>query len=455
MIHSLGLIVLSACAAPSLDSYRSGTSGERIRFNENDSQLLVDGSVADEAASGTFTFDDLCALLERRNPELRAAASAVHAAEGRMRQSGLYPNPTAEAEVEDYDVGETGMEGAETTLRLTQPIFWGEKRRATIAAERAEVFVRRLERDRLALELLGALRGVYDDLLYFRRALALNDELTSFSRQSLEIARTRFALRASPESDVSRAEVETFDLSLERRDLVRERARAMARLTALLGGAGIRTEQIEGVYEPTIDRLSTDTLRSWLLEEHPAVRVVRVETEAAEARLAKERSERLPDLSVTVGYGRSRAASNNVAEAAIGIELPIFDRNQGAISAAKAEIEEAIHREAALENRLLAELGEALADWNAARERKAIHTRQVLPSALRAFEQVREGYRAGKLGFLELIDAQRTLTAARLQQLQLIREIRRAEARLFGLAGPAFTPLETKSSLQTSKGETR
>lgn len=400
----------------------------------------------------SLDFAGLASLLYERNPRLQEADAVVRMAEGRVRQAGLYPNPALEAEVEEYDVRESGWDGAETTLRLTQPILWTSKRRLAIEAARAEVAVKRREREALERALLGELRVVYDDLLYLEEAKALNGELTALARQSLDIARTRFELKASPQSDVSRAEVELFEHDLNRREIERDREQAAAQLANLLGGTAIEPGRIQAGDDPAFDRLSTDTLTSRILTEHPDLQTARDEAEAARARLAREKREWLPDLSISAGYGHHRADDSNAAEAAIGIELPLFHRNQGEIEAAEADIEKAGSHRATVENRLLSELKQALSEQEAARERQLYHAERVLPSAQRAHEQVSEGYRAGKLDFLELIDAQRTLTSARRQQLELVREIRRAEARLFALTGSGFTLYEMNSTSPESEG---
>ena len=392
--------------------------------------------------NGEVTYPALVKRMRENHPRLHAAMAAERAAEGRVVQAGLYPNPIAEAEAEEYDIGESRADGAEATLRITQPILWSGKRRDAVEAARAEVQVRRLEREQLELELTARLFDICQELVFLRRALALNDELTSFARQSLEIAQTRYELQAAPESDVSRSEVEVIELELERRSLHREAAEATARLSELIGGVRVQPDQIRETPALSIGEPNLAAARQWLTGEHPAIRAAGARVEAARARLEREQSARLPELAVTAGYGHSRAASNNTAEAAISIELPIFDRNQGAIASARAEIDEARRAADDLTNHLVAEFDAATERRQAAQDRQRIHARRVIPTAQRAHEQVSEGYRAGKLGFLELLDAQRTLTSARWQQLQLIREIRQADGQLFGLAGPAIYRFE-------------
>ena len=59
-----------------------------------------------------------------------------------------------------------------------------------------------------------------------------------------------------------------------------------------------------------------------------------------------------------------------------------------------------------------------------------------MPAAERAFSQAQEGYRAGRTGLLDLLDAQRTLTRARLALLEALKDLNIARARLWKIVGP-------------------
>ncbi len=384
-----------------------------------------------------LSYDDLAALARARNPVLAAAENDVRAADGRATQAGLYPNPTAEAEVEEYDGDDLG--GAETSVRLRQPILLDSRRGEGRKAADAEQEALEFQLAALELEILGDLRSVHAELLYLRESLTLTDDLVAFAHRSLDIAEQRFELRAAPESDVTRARVEMFDLELARRELERDRVQAEARLAALLGGLRISSDRINGALEPRLDDVSTATLAAWIESSHPELERARSEIRAAQARHRQARAERTPDFEVFVGASYSGAADETFAEGGVGIELPILNRNQGRIAEAQAEYDRARDREDEVRLRLESEWIAAVAAWDAAADRAAYHAERVLPSAKRSFEQVEEGYRAGKLEFLDLLDAQRTLTEARLQRLRLQREIREAEARLYRLAAPAYS----------------
>ncbi len=70
-----------------------------------------------------------------------------------------------------------------------------------------------------------------------------------------------------------------------------------------------------------------------------------------------------------------------------------------------------------------------------ARDQLEVVAGKILPAAERGLEQAQEGYRVGRVQFLELMDAQSTLGTVRLRSIELHREMARAEAQLMSLAG--------------------
>ena len=128
--------------------------------------------------------------------------------------------------------------------------------------------------------------------------------------------------------------------------------------------------------------------------------------------------------------------------------LPVFDRNQGNILRAGAELSRAEAEAEAERGRLYLDASFADSErrldqaWRAADSLRRV----VLPAAGEAAAFAREGYAAGKFSLLEVLDAQRALSDAREQlngALLEVQQLRADIARLRGRAGapvPNFTP---------------
>jgi len=169
----------------------------------------------------------------------------------------------------------------------------------------------------------------------------------------------------------------------------------------------------------------------------------REEVDRANAALQLERRRAIPDLRVGAAVCRLSGTDDTAMVLSMSIPLPIYDRNQGNIARAGAEVTRT-ERLAELNQRAissgLVDAGNRLE--TAWREANALR-RIVVPGAEEAFGFAREGYSAGKFQFLEVLDAQSVLFEARAQLNLALREyhLRRAESdRLAGRSESRVAP---------------
>ena len=129
----------------------------------------------------------------------------------------------------------------------------------------------------------------------------------------------------------------------------------------------------------------------------------------------------------------------------LSIPLPIFDRNQGTILEARYQLAKAGEDRRTAEVRVLTDLAATYAELSSAFTEATTLNNEVLPGAQGAFEAFSEGYRQGKFGFLDVLDAQRTLFEARGQYLEALATYHRAVAEMERLIGE---PLAAVNSSQ-------
>jgi cobalt-zinc-cadmium efflux system outer membrane protein len=377
-----------------------------------------------------LTLADLLGVAELRNPALAAARSAVRANAARARQAGLYPNPIFEFEVEEVSTNDPDIR--KDKVSVVQPLIISGRRGAAVAAARANenAAVHLLEQTRR--DLYRGVHSLWAEQLYFRETHGALAGLLGVARRTLEIAQARFDARATPESQVTRALLEVYELEIAERLLARERDRASAELEALLGGTRVPLDRLVGTLDP-------DSLTRQIIEEditlHPAVRAAASRVEAAEAIARESRSERIPDLDLFMSYGRVRPDDDGFLEAGVSVPIPLFNRNQGRVAESQALVAEAQDRMRIIESDFQVALAAASGSYQAIRDELRASDDQMRPAAERALAQAQEGYRVGRLPFLELIDAQRTFSTIRLRNLELRRDLVIAEAELLSLAG--------------------
>jgi cobalt-zinc-cadmium efflux system outer membrane protein len=126
-----------------------------------------------------------------------------------------------------------------------------------------------------------------------------------------------------------------------------------------------------------------------------------------------EKSLRLPNLNISVGRRRFEDIGQSAWVAAVSLPIPIFDRNQGARKVANFEFEQARRSAEAVRIELDAELVAAFQRLDSAVQDVTIANQEIVPSSIAAFAAVETGYREGKFGFLDVLDAQQALFDAR------------------------------------------
>lgn len=131
--------------------------------------------------------------------------------------------------------------------------------------------------------------------------------------------------------------------------------------------------------------------------------------EQRKAVLEVEQTRRIPNLTVMAGVLNHSQTGGRTAIAGISIRLQIFDRNQGNLHEAYQRVDKAMDEQMATELRLKSELTQAYEPLTAAQNETRILRDSILPRARSAFEVTNKGYKLGKFGFLEVLDAQRTL----------------------------------------------
>jgi cobalt-zinc-cadmium efflux system outer membrane protein len=119
----------------------------------------------------------------------------------------------------------------------------------------------------------------------------------------------------------------------------------------------------------------------------------------------------------------------------LGVPIPLFDRNQGGIREATAELGKVRKQVEAAEVRTLAALAEANVAVAAAYGEVTILREDVLPKAQQAFDAARQGYEQGKFDYLYVLDAQRTLFSTQAQYVDSVEAYHKARADVQRLIG--------------------
>jgi cobalt-zinc-cadmium efflux system outer membrane protein len=396
------------------------------------------------APADTLTLDAALARARALSPAVRAAALEVEARRALAVQAGRRPNPTLDLDGEN--VGASGGERPQATLSAALPIELGGDRAARRDLATREVDLAAADLTLTGLALDAAVRARYAEAAgaqaradLARFAFVLADSAVAVTTEQVD------AGDRSP-VDQTRAEVARAEVGADAARADAQRRAALARLAALFGAAP-DFGAVAPLAEPT-PVLPLDTLLA-RLDRSPAL--TRFDAEAARRRAALrlEEARRTPDPTVSAGYRQffggdgEDGGAGGALVAGVSLPLPLFDRNGGAVEAARVRLGAVdAEREAArLDAR--AALLEAYGALDAAfAESEALRT-GVLPGAEDVAARVEEGYREGKFALLDVLDAQRTLVAARTRYADARAAYARAAADVERITAlPLFAPAQ-------------
>lgn len=343
---------------------------------------------------------------EARSPAVIAARLGVQAAEARIRQAGFRTNPELSVEFENFlGTGDlSGIQGLETTVSVSQRLDLGGRRRARVAAARADLATQQLRLAIARADLAQAVRRQFAEAATARERLRLAEQNEARAR---ELARVAGLLVDAGREPPLRA--------LRARSAASQAAAELAAAQAQERGARASFAEVFGA-GTTIPSLSGGLLdltpRTIEPEQSLEVRLADAERLAAEAVLAQELAARSLDPAVGAGVRHVRELGDVGFVAGVSLPLPVFDRNWGAIAAARANVEAATARRGAAVATTRGRIATAIAAAEAADARVRALEGAAIPEAAEALRLTDLSYRAGKSPLVELLDAQATLAAA-------------------------------------------
>lgn len=373
---------------------------------------------------------------EARSPAAVAARAEVEAARGRLQQARLRFNPSLDVEVENFaGTGPySGFNGTETTVSVNQRLDLGGRRSARMTLAEAQLTVQEYRFAIARADLGLQVRNLFALGVAARDSLALARENEARAREVSRVARALVDAGKEPPLRGLRADAALAQATAALRAAEAEEEAARRSLAALFGMA-----------TPPVELVGSDLLPPPLVvsaSQTLDVRLAEAERAIADAQLRQARTEGRLDPSVGVGVRQIRETGDRAFIASLSVPLPVFDRNQGNIAAARSDIQAAEARR----NSVLANTQAAIANAQAALDAADARVEALAGSAI---NQAREAlrlselsYRAGKSSLIELLDAQQAYAETQAELIAARRARSEAQATLARQAAAAATSLD-------------
>lgn len=401
---------------------------------------LLAGANAAAQGQGALTQDALTleralALAMQHNAELAAASKEKEASEAALDQAGVLPNP--ELGFTNENLGNARKKAAgdrSTSVQIGQLIELGGKREARVRLAQAARGLAEWEfRSKRAEVLARVKQGFYDVLAVQRRAELAGDSVRLAQEVADAVAKRVQAGRVSPVEE-TKARLALAQAMVEREQARRELAAARHRLAALWGDPAPRFARAEGDLEQLPDLPGFEALAE-RVSANPDFARWASEIERRRAGVDAERAKAIPDITVSGGVTRFSEFNDRAYMIGISIPLPVFNQNRGGILEANRRLDKGLLEQRAAQTRLLTELSDVYQRTAAIKSEVEALRGAILPGAQSAFDAATKGYQLGKFGFLDVLDAQRTLFQARTQYLRALTDYQRGSSELERLTG--------------------
>jgi cobalt-zinc-cadmium efflux system outer membrane protein len=304
------------------------------------------GRAQENHKSPLFTLEEAQRLAAESNPTLRQAEAEIRASKARQQQSGLYPNPTVGYTGDEIRGGSVG--GGKQGFFVQQTIVTAGKLARSRDVFSKETQLAEIEAQEQEIRVETSVKTAFLRVLAAQELLDLRRDLAKIQQDFAETQRQLSNTGQADESEVLDAEVDAQRLRLSARmqeNTLREEWRS---LTALLGRPDLPLATVSGDLEHNWPDLNEDQAVDTITTQSPATRIAETSAARASAELARAKREPIPDLQLRGGMEYNNEALDSAPHAKgwegiaeVGVEIPIFNRNQGNIAAAAASLDRA------------------------------------------------------------------------------------------------------------------
>ena len=379
-------------------------------------QVLAQGNSSSQSGAtktAGLRLEDLEQMALGSNPTMAQAQANIQVAAGIVRQAGLYPNPTVGYYSDEIRGGSFG--GGEEGGFVSQTIVLGGKLGAALRVARLAKNEVETSAQVQRVRILTNVRALFYQVLAAQRMVEVRQNLLKLAGDAVETSRQLGNVGQADRPDILQAEVEQQQASVSL-GVAQQNLQASWRILAtVVGKPDLPVTNLQGDLE-AIPELNYEEWVATAMRDSPEVKLAEQEVERAGASLAQARKAPIPDLQLTGMLMQSYEIlpttgkpTGLIGGAQIGIQLPIFDRNQGNIAAAKAGVESAKQQLVRVKLNLERNLAGIFRGYDSARVTVRQYKVEMLPRAEQAYRLYQNNYQKMAAAYPQVLISQRTL----------------------------------------------
>lgn len=396
----------------------------------------AEASVVDARWWTLFNDETLNGLVDQalaRNADLRQAVARVEQAEAVARESGavFLPEIDGTSNISNTKVSTSSPTyfGNQPTLRHTRNAMlttsyeldiWGRVRRANEMV-RADLLASEYGRDAIRLSVAGLVAANYLALRSLDAQLAVSDETLKSREESLRIVKVRVDAGLSAPIDGYQAETQLAAARAQLASQRKLRAQTEHMLALLTANPSLKVEAGD-IRQLPLPPVPPAGLPSELIEARPDIRQAEQALVSSNAGIGLAKAGYFPKFTLTGNVGTESRALSDLFSAGtstwslgLGLFMPILDygRTTARVDQAKAVNKQSLAAWDKALQTAYKEVRDALVGLREEGEVEAAQQARV-DNAKKTLDLARLRYKAGETGYLEVLDAERTVNDAML-----------------------------------------
>lgn len=378
-----------------------------------------------------LSLDDFVKAAIERHPRIMKATFAVDAAQGRFTQAGLYPNPVFAFQADELG-DRTGPMGI-LTPQVTQEIVLHGKLKLSQAVVLKEVDQAQLAVMAERYAVIGAVRSAFYDVYALQERRIILAEIVRINEETVNKVKPAVKAGVSTPLDLVQLEIERETRKAELLAVEKELPVAFRRLAAIVGENDLPPVILAASFEVPLPDYDVEKTRAMVVSLHPEVRSAKVAVDKAQAVLRRAQVEPKPNITLNSGYTRQNQNASNDWQLGVSVPLPTWNKNQGNIFAAKAEMQMAFQDVRRVENEVAERVANSLRTYVTAKQRAEWYRDNILGRTNEALKLMTAARDAGQFNALQVLQAQRAVAEARLETNKSLGEAWKAAGELSGL----------------------
>ena len=390
--------------------------------------VMVDPVASNEVISDGATLEELLSLAFANNPAIKELAATTQIAAGYRTQVGLYANPMLG--YQGQQLADAGTD--QHLLFVQQQIITGDKRALNRAVLNEAVRAQVQELEAQKLRVATDIKTAYYDSLRIQEQLASIDQFFGLLKQGVDAAEKRIQAGEGSRIDLLQTQVQLKQLELDRRQLSASLSARLREIVALAGMPNMQLQAVAGELPMLPASQDWKAVEDGLVATSPEYAAAQARIRQASAAIRRQESQPLPNLNVQLGAGVDNGTDSGMMNVQVGAPIPVFNKNQGNIAAARAEYCRAVQEAQRIDNAIRARLAIASGEYARAAEAVDMYLSELLPAAQETLDLAEGAYRAGEQDFIQLLFTRRTYFDTNLAYIAARAQLATAQAQIDG-----------------------